>query len=133
MKRIALVLAAIAATSSASSGCGASTPPPKPPPAPAPTSTSPPKPATPPPPPPIVLGDDQFYTHGSFAAWAGPWGKGSLSSNSFKDTIVLQPASFPNKTAITWSWPSTPAQSVYGFMALDYGDYDGTFVASPIP
>lgn len=89
---------------------------------------------------PIILGDQQFYTKGSFIAYAGPWstyfgaGKALKRGVDFVDEIAVQPDTFPANSEFTWHWPLTPAKEagVYGYNALSFGSYDGGIPQSPI-
>lgn len=81
----------------------------------------------------ITLGDNQFYTVGQYGAYMAPFNKGSyVYGVDYTESIALYSNLFPNTTTITWNWGSTPSSSIYGFLAVDYGNYNGTVVQSPI-
>ncbi|HSI14325.1 MAG TPA: hypothetical protein VK961_19910 [Chthoniobacter sp.] len=90
---------------------------------------------------PVILGDKDFYTKGSFIAYAGPWstylGTGTSLKHGvdFADEIALQPETFPSNVELTWHWPLTPPKNagVYGYNAISYGNYDGGAAQVPIP
>ena len=89
---------------------------------------------------PVILGDKDFYTKGSFIAYAGPWstyfGAGTALKHGvdFADEIVVQPETFPANVELAWHWPMTPPMhtGVYGYNALSYGSYDGGVPQAPI-
>ena len=89
---------------------------------------------------PIVLADRQFYTRGSFIAYAAPWstyfgaGKALKHGVDFADEIAVQPDTFPANVGFTWHWPLTPAKhtGVYGYNALSFGSYDGGVPQTPV-
>ena len=82
---------------------------------------------------PVILGDKDFYSKGSFIAYAGPWstyfGAGTAMKHGvdFMDEIAVQPETFPSNVELTWHWPLTSPKhtGVYGYNALSYGSYDG--------
>jgi hypothetical protein len=81
-----------------------------------------------------ILHDYDYYTKNSYIAFAGPWGAGNLVEGvDYLDTIKLWPESFSERTLIKWRWPEVPAQSVYGFMQVSFGDYDGGNPQNPVP
>lgn len=86
---------------------------------------------------PIVRYDKQFYTKGSYIAYAAPWSsdnKRMKSGEDFLDTITIDAAAFPSRTRISWHWPLVPAKTtgVRGYMALGFGNYDSGLPQAPI-
>jgi hypothetical protein len=89
---------------------------------------------------PTILGDQQFYTQGSFIAYAAPWSTYSGAASALKrgvdflDEISVQPDTFPANVEFTWHWPLTPPKGtgVYGYNALSFGSYDGGVPQLPI-
>ena len=89
---------------------------------------------------PIVLADREFYSKGSFIAYAAPWstysgaGAALKHGKDFVDEIAVQPDTFPANSEFTWHWPLTPPKSagVYGYNALSFGNYDGGVPQTPI-
>lgn len=78
----------------------------------------------------IAKGDRQFYTKGTYNAYASPW---SVTANSpmrvgtdYADTLTIDTTTFPARTKIAWRWPFvTPTTGVYGYNWISYGSYDG--------
>lgn len=89
---------------------------------------------------PTVLGDQKFYSKGSFIAYAAPWstyrapGSALKHGVDFADEIAVQPDTFPANVEFSWHWPLTPAKStgVYGYNAVSFGSYDGGLPQVPI-
>ena len=89
---------------------------------------------------PTILRDREFYTKGSFIAYAAPWstyfgsGKALKHGVDFVDEIAIQPETFPANVEFSWHWPLTPAKAtgVYGYNALSFGSYDGGVPQVPI-
>jgi len=83
--------------------------------------------------PPRVLADKEFYTKGSFIAYAAPWSTydgpnaGLKHGVDYQDEITVEPKAFPSNTGFNWHWPLTPPKEsgVYGYNAVSYGSYDG--------
>jgi len=90
---------------------------------------------------PRVLSDKEFYTKGSWIAWAGPWStdvKGSAALQhgvDYADEIAVQPETFPANAEFSWHWPLTPPKhtGVYGYDALSFGTYDGGVPETAVP
>ncbi len=88
---------------------------------------------------PVIKRDRQFYSKGSFVAYASPWGdwydKSLKMGVTFDDRITIYPSSFPAKSVIAWRWPLTPARfnRPYGYMALSFGSYAGGTPRVAIP
>jgi len=82
---------------------------------------------------PRVLADQEFFTKGSFIAYASPWstffgaGKSLKHGVDYADEIVVRPDTFPANVDFSWHWPLTPPKDVgvYGYHALSFGSYDG--------
>ena len=91
--------------------------------------------------PPRVLADKEFYTKGSFIAYAGPWstevkgGPALQHGIDYADEIAVQPGTFPADVELTWHWPLTPPKhtGVYGYNAVSYGSYDGGVPETAVP
>ncbi|WAC18286.1 hypothetical protein OVA24_13685 [Luteolibacter sp. SL250] len=88
-----------------------------------------------------VLGDREFFTQGSFIAYAAPWstdfgaGKALRHGIDYQDEITVRPETFPADVGISWHWPLTPPKEtgVYGYHAISYGSYDGGIPEKAIP
>ena len=65
------------------------------------------------------------YGAGPYWAYNSVWNKGSLvDGTDYTQSITLYPGTFPNSTAMTWSWPNTPASNnVYSYPGVFYGTY----------
>lgn len=82
---------------------------------------------------PRILADKEFFTKGSFIAYAGPWstyfgtGKALKHGVDYADEIAVRPETFPANVEFSWHWPLTTAKNagVYGYNALSFGNYDG--------
>lgn len=86
------------------------------------------------PPEPIILTDRQPYSKDAWFAWLEPWGaNGLVQGRDYTNAIRILPEQFPAGSVITWSWPSKPANGVYNFLAIDYGNAFNTLVQAPIP
>ncbi len=89
---------------------------------------------------PRVLADKEFFTKGSFIAYAGPWstyfGTGMALKHGvdYADEIALHPDAFPADVELSWHWPlATPKNAgVYGYNALSFGNYDGGSPQVPV-
>ncbi len=89
---------------------------------------------------PLILADRQFYTKGSFIAYAAPWstyggtGAALKHGKDFVDEIAVQPDTFPANSEFTWHWPLRPSKStgVYGYNALSFGNYDDGTPQTPV-
>lgn len=87
-----------------------------------------------------ILGDKEFFTKGSFIAYAAPWstyfgaGKELKHGVDYSDEIAVRPATFPANVDFSWHWPLTAPKhtGVYGYHALSYGNYDGGTPETPI-
>lgn len=55
-----------------------------------------------------------------------------VSGTDFTESISYFSSSFPNNTSIKWSWPATPATSIYGFLQVAFADYHGTVPQTPV-
>lgn len=79
----------------------------------------------------VRLPDQTFYTSGAYSAFASPWSsyldKSLQRERDFLDSIVVQPATFPDGTLIEWKWPfrRPKVAGVWGYLAVSYGNYDG--------
>lgn len=90
--------------------------------------------------PPRVLADKEFFTKGSFIAYAAPWstefgdGKALKHGVDYADEIVVRHETFPANVDFSWHWPLTPPKEtgVFGYHALSYGSYDGGEPETPI-
>ncbi len=82
----------------------------------------------------VVLRDNQSYPSGSYLAYIAPYNKGSLWQGSdYNETISISNSLFPTSTVIYSQWPNVPcSKGVYGFNAIDFGDYYNTIVPLPI-
>jgi hypothetical protein len=68
----------------------------------------------------VLSADWATYSSGAYWADTNPWGKGNLINGiDYTQTIALDPATFPNGTILSWSWPSTYAY--YGYPEVIYG------------
>ena len=89
---------------------------------------------------PRILADKEFYTQGSFIAYAGPWstyfGAGMTLKHGvdYADEISVRPETFPANVDFSWHWPLVLSKhtGVYGYNALSFGSYDGGVPAVPI-
>lgn len=78
--------------------------------------------------------DTGFYTSGSYYVYASPWGKKSwfVTPTNYWDEFAIKSLSFPNNVRLTTNWPSdTTPDSVWGYMQLGYGNYDGGITQIP--
>jgi hypothetical protein len=90
---------------------------------------------------PKVLADREFYTKGSYIAFAGPWsvdvkgGPALQHGTDFADEIAVHPETFPAAVEFNWHWPLTPSKNtgVYGYNSVSYGSYYGGVPETPIP
>ena len=82
----------------------------------------------------VTLGDSQGFTKDAYTAFMAPYNKGALRAGvDYRESISLDPALFPARTTISWTWPEARADaSVRGFLAVDYGNYYNTVPARPI-
>jgi hypothetical protein len=84
--------------------------------------------------------DDVLYTNtlsGSYGSFLSPWNSAALPvGGSYSEFLVYDPTNYPNNQQIYWSWPSIPPTTapggVYNFLAIDFGNYYGTIVPTPI-
>ena len=82
---------------------------------------------------PRTLADNEFFTKGSYIAYAAPWstyfGAGTAMKQGidYADEITVRSDSFPANVEFSWHWPLTPPKhtGVYGYNAVSYGSYDG--------
>lgn len=82
---------------------------------------------------PRVLADREFYTKGSFIAYAAPWsvdvGGGQVLKHGvdYADLIAVHSKTFPANVEFCWHWPLTPPKhsGVYGYNAVSFGNYHG--------
>ena len=89
---------------------------------------------------PRILADKEFFTKGSFIAYAGPWstyfGAGTALKHrvDYADEIAVRPKTFPANVEFSWHWPLVTAKNagVYGYNALSFGSYDGGVPEVPI-
>ncbi len=89
---------------------------------------------------PRVLADKEFFTKGSFIAYAGPWstyfGSGMALKHGvdYADEIAVHQDTFPANVDFSWHWPlATPKNAgVYGYNALSFGNYDGGSPQVPV-
>lgn len=89
---------------------------------------------------PRVLADKEFFTKGSFIAYAGPWstyfGTGMALKHGidYADEIAVRQETFPANVDFSWHWPLTTAKNagVYGYNALSFGNYDGGAPEVPV-
>lgn len=90
---------------------------------------------------PRILADKEFFTKGSFIAYAGPWsvdvkGRPALQhAVDYADEIAVRPGTFPANVEFSWHWPLTPPKhtGVYGYNAVSFGSYYGGVPEVPIP
>lgn len=75
-----------------------------------------------------TVADSVNYVDGSYYGYLSPWGAGTLTSPAdYLDTMSIVSADFPNNTRIVTTWPtSSPPFGVWGYMAVNYGWYNGT-------
>ena len=89
---------------------------------------------------PRILADKEFYTKGSFIAYAAPWstdigaGKELKHGDDYADEIAVRPETFPANVEFSWHWPLVLSKhtGVYGYNALSFGSYDGGVPAVPV-
>lgn len=90
---------------------------------------------------PRILVDREFYTKGSFIAYAAPWsvdvggGPALKHGIDFADEIAVRPETFPANAELSWHWPLTPPThtGVYGYHAVSFGNYHGGVPEVPVP
>jgi hypothetical protein len=78
----------------------------------------------------VILQDRMPYYRGSYQAFASPWSTffdaSLVHGIDFRDTIAVDPATFPDGTIIESMWPKRPPKTgVWGYNAVSYGNYDG--------
>lgn len=61
------------------------------------------------------------FLPGPYLAFMSPF---NATPGTFTESLIYCPATFPNNTDITWSYPITPCASICGFLNLEYGSYD---------
>ena len=91
--------------------------------------------------PPRILADKEFFTKGSYIAFAGPWsvdipnGETLKHEVDFVDQIAVRPGTFPANSDLSWHWPlKGPTHTgVYGYNSLSFGSYYGGAAEKPIP
>lgn len=82
----------------------------------------------------VELSDNEEFSRGPYLAYMSPWNKGNLVINKdYAESITLDPTTFPNGTKIKWDWPAKPAEGIYNFLAIDFGNENETIVQKPIP
>lgn len=82
---------------------------------------------------PTTLGNQQFFSSGPYSAFMNPYNKGSyVAGTDFTQSLTLFPTPYPGATTIAWNWGSVASTSVYGNVAIDYGDYLNTPAQAPI-
>ncbi len=66
-----------------------------------------------------------YQNGGPFWAMNSTWNNSGLTNGvDYTQTISMNTGTFPNGTAIAWSWPNTPASgNVYSYPAVFYGTY----------
>ena len=75
----------------------------------------------------IKLTDYNGFKSGSLEAYVSPWGKGNLvQGQDYDENISFDPSTFPNNVVLTSDWNLNTSTSVFGFNAIDFGDYDNT-------
>ncbi len=90
---------------------------------------------------PRILADKEFYTKGSFIAYAGPWsvdvkgGPALKHGVDYADEIAVRPGTFPANVEFSWHWPLVPSKNtgVYGYNAVSFGSYYGGVPEVPVP
>jgi hypothetical protein len=90
---------------------------------------------------PRVLADKEFYTKGSFIAYAAPWsvdvkgGPALKQGVDYADAIVVRPETFPANVDFSWHWPlAAPKHTgVFGYNQVSFGSYFGGVPEVPIP
>lgn len=80
----------------------------------------------------VVVGNAGTYVSSPYQAYSGMWGTGIGTNSNLVYSLKLGvvPGSFPAKT--TWEWSTEPDpryQGVEGYLALAYGNYDGSSVS----
>jgi hypothetical protein len=82
----------------------------------------------------VIVKDHQAYRWGSYLAYIAPFNKGALRfGRDYTESIDIAVGRFPNATVFKWDWPDVPCPlGVYGFNAIDYGNYYNTVVSVPI-
>ena len=73
----------------------------------------------------VVLGDRDFYTSGSYIAYAQPWGAamhGLTEGVDYTDTITVYPSSDLDGSVFTWDQPDT-APTLLGLLHADSGNF----------
>lgn len=85
----------------------------------------------------LIKRDEEFYSKGSYIAYAAPWSAKTsklIAGEDFVDTIAIHEATFPAHTKLAWHWPlDAPKKTgVRGFNALGYGNYDSGVPERPV-
>lgn len=86
----------------------------------------------------FVVGDSAFKTYGSYGIFNAPFratAMGYTRGADYWDNTSYTPGNLQSGVTISTQWPSLATGctgSICGFMAIDYGDYDNTVVATPI-
>lgn len=67
-----------------------------------------------------------YYQDGDYITFANNWGakKLNLPKSEYSQKVEIHPATFPNKTLITWKYPDKPygeGNIVYGFPSISWG------------
>lgn len=67
-----------------------------------------------------------YYQDGDYMVYVNNWGaeKLKLAKSEYSQKVEIKPATFPNKTLITWEYPDKPSGNgsiVYGFPSIAWG------------
>jgi len=76
----------------------------------------------------VVIPDSTNYNSGKYTAYLAPFG---LSGATYTESMTVNPALFPGTANTVWSLP-TWSGGIRNFLAIDYGDYDGTVPTIPV-
>ena len=81
-----------------------------------------------------TLYDDVPFQKGAYTAFMAPFNVGSLRYHrDYDEKVVVERATFPNDTLISWAYPHDhAASSIKSFLAIDYGNYNHTNATEPI-
>ena len=81
-----------------------------------------------------TLYDDAPFQKGAYTAFMAPFNVGSLRYHrDYDEKVVVDKATFPNDTSISWAYPPDhAASSIKSFLAVDYGNYNHTNAPEPV-
>ncbi|GGE93686.1 hypothetical protein [Sphingomonas prati] len=87
----------------------------------------------------LVVAARTNFHKGPYTAYAQPWGGDADPLYrywaTYADTMRIDPARFPNNTAMHWRWPphAPRGAGVWAYDFIAYGNYDGGPPETPVP